>query len=80
MTKEELSEIHRKLNELYDNLYIARRTNDKRSLGKNVREAEARIISYANSIPPELRAKFDKEIVPMPYMGNTLTTCLNVSS
>lgn len=53
MNKDVLMEILHKLVDLQENLLLAYQTKDKRSRPKTIREAEEKIIRYADFIPLE---------------------------
>lgn len=58
----QLIEIKERLNELQDNLLMARTTRDKRSREKNIREARIAIGNYALFLPLDVRYTFEKEV------------------
>lgn len=81
MSKEELTDILRNLNSLYDNLLIAKGTTDKRSRAKRIHEAENEIRKYAVCIPDELRILFDKRIGSNVLYGQhigDISECINI--
>lgn len=81
MNKEELTDILRNLNSLYDNLLIAKGTTDKRSRTKRIRDAENEIRKYATCIPDELRIIFDKGIGSNVLYGqhtDDISECINI--
>ena len=81
MSKEELTDILRNLNSLYDNLLIAKGTTDKRSRDKRIHEAENEIRKYAACIPDELRFLFGKRIGSNVLYGqhtDDISECINI--
>lgn len=81
MSKEELTDILRNLNSLYDNLLIAKGTTDKRSRAKRIRDAANEIRKYAACIPDELRILFGKRIGSNVLYGqhtDDISECINI--
>lgn len=59
MKKVFLKNVIENLVKLHQNLYLAERTSDRRSRGKNIREARCAISDYAQSLPGEILSYID---------------------
>lgn len=81
MNKDVLMEILHKLVDLQENLLLAYQTKDKRSRPKTIREAEEKIIRYADFIPLEVKYEFDKQVGTNALYGqhtDDIAECIQV--
>lgn len=64
MEKASLDSIIEMLENLYANLYIAKRTKDKRKIQAKINKAKEAIVTYKRSLPDDVIAYLEEKVNP----------------